>query len=216
MQSPNETLLDVVRHERFAVGTALAVALLAGLNWIQDPDQAQRWLRAMLVLPAIYVGLALWYAFIRRSPRAADDESARRQYFHAVLTLAALAVGIRLITLFGLEIWVRLGDHRADLELERRILGLATAAVFVVVGNALPKILTPLSMLPLPLAERVTSARRIVGTIWIILGIAMAIGFVATPLTLAKMLERGAIIIGLLTILGAVVWMNAGAAEGEP
>jgi hypothetical protein len=210
------SLLDLVRRQRLVVTTVLAVALLAGVNWIQDPAKAWRWLFGMLVLPMVLAGITLWYAWIRRSRRLDDDEPTGRRYFHAALKLAALAVGIRQITLFGLLIWVRIGDHGADLEIERRILGLATAAVFVVFGNALPKILTPLSILPLHLAERVSRARRFVGTIWVILGVCLTIGFVAAPLTLAKALERWSSIAGMLTIVGAIVWMNAGPVRGEP
>ncbi len=157
---------------------ALAVLVLAGMNWIQAPEHALRWLRKALTLPA-------------------------------------LAFGIRQIALLGLEIWVRAGVHSADLEVERRILGLASAAVFIVYGNALPKILTPLSILPLRLAERVTSARRFVGTVWFALGVAMAIAFTAMPFTLAKALEHWSFIAGLTTIAGTIGWMNARPVEGE-
>lgn len=51
--------------------------------------------------------------------------------------------------------------------------------------------------------------------IWVILGVVMTIGFIAMPLTLAEALERWSFIAGLLTLLGAVVWMNAGPARGE-
>ena len=37
-------LLDVVRREWLALVTALALVVLAGANWIQDPQQAPRWL----------------------------------------------------------------------------------------------------------------------------------------------------------------------------
>jgi hypothetical protein len=90
------------------------------------------------------------------------------------------------------------------------------SAVFVACGNALPKILTPLSTLPLHLAERVTSGRRFADTTCFILGLAMAIAFVSLPLGLAKTLGRWAAIGGCLTILGAIIWMNAGPARREP
>jgi hypothetical protein len=217
MMLPDQTLLDVIRRQRLAAGMLVAIVLLAGVNWILSPEQALRWFMAMLSLPLLCLGLSLWYVWKRRSSSAADadDQLAMQRYFHAVLTMIVLAVGIRQIASFGLEIWVRFGDHHADLEFERRILGLATSAMYVIAGNALPKILTPLSMLPLHLAERVTSARRFIGTTLVILGLVLAVAFLLLPLEFAKSLERWTIIGSLLTILGAIVWMNAGPARHE-
>jgi len=215
MDARGDWFFDAIRRERLPVAIVLAVVVLAGVNWIQDPDQARRWIRTMLALPLVFLAMTLWYAWSRRSRGPTDDEAARQRYFHAALTLAVFALGIRQITLGSLEIWVRSGDRGADLEFERRILGLATAVTFVVLGNALPKILTPLSILPLPLAERVSRARRFVGRVWLTLGVAMTIGFVAVPLTLARAVARWSAVTGILTILGAIVWMNFGPERGE-
>jgi hypothetical protein len=214
MASPH-AFVAVLGRQRLAIAAALAVGLLAAVNWIQAPDQALRWLRIMLMLPAIVLAMTLWYAARRRPHRPTGDEPSRERYFRAALTLAVMSVAIRQLTVLGLEIWVRYGDHGADLEPERRILGLATAAVFLVVGNTLPKILTPLSMLPLRLAERVTRARRVVGTIWVGLGMAMTIGYLAMPLAQATLLARGSAVVGIAAILAAIVWMNAGPAGGR-
>lgn len=193
----------------------LVVVLLAGVNWILNPTQATRWRLAMLTLPLLYVGLTLWQTWVLRSrrPTGAGDVLAIRRYFRAALTLVVLAVGIRQVTLLGLEIWVRLSDQRADLETERRVLGLATGVMFIVIGNALPKILTPLSMMPLHLAERVTRARRVIGTTWVILGLIMLWHFLAVPLTWARSFERWSFLAGLVVMLGAIIWMNAGPAR---
>jgi hypothetical protein len=216
--TPTHRTLSNIHHEHgYVVAIVLLVVLLAGVNWIMEPEQALRWLRGMLTLPLLWFGLTFAYVWTRRSRPASDtdDEMAKERYFLSALTLGAVAVGIRQIAVFGLEIWVRLGDHGADLEFERRILGLATSAVFIVIGNALPKILTPLSVLPLPLAERQTSARRFIGATFVILGLALAIAFMVLPLDVAKTIGRWEAIGGLLTVFGAIVWMNAGPARRE-
>jgi Ca2+/Na+ antiporter len=213
---PDQTLSEAARQQRFAVAMLVVVVVLAGVNWILSPAQAQRWLGAMLTLPALCAGLALWYVWVRRSSRSADADNAQaKRYFMSAVTLILLAVGIPQIVQFGLEIWAKTGNPSADLEVERRLLGLAAGVVFVVIGNRLPKILTPLSILPLPLAERVTRARRFIGTVWVILGLAMMAGFLAVPLASARTLARWAAVTGLLTVLGAVVWMNSGAGGRE-
>lgn len=207
--------LDAIRRHALPVATVVAVVLLAGANWVQDPGQALRWLRSMLILPALLLGLTLWYLRIGRSPGSPDDTSARRRYFHSAQTLAVLAVGIPLVTSNALELWVRLGHRGASLDVEHRILGLSSAAVFLVVGNALPKILTPLSILPLALAERVTRARRTAGTILVILGVVMTVAFLAMPVPFATALARWCYIGGVTTVLVAIVWMNVGTAREE-
>jgi hypothetical protein len=161
--------------------------------------------------------MTLWSVWLRRSRAASspEDERAIRRYFVSALTLAAVAVGTWQIVLLGLHVWVRFGSHSADLTFEGRILGLASSATFVVVGNALPKILTPLSLLPLHLADRVTRVRRFVGTSFVVLGLSMAMAFLVLPVASAKAVGRWASLAACLTILGAIVWMNIRRAEGE-
>lgn len=188
----------------------LAVLLLAFGNWILSPEEASRWLRAMLILPALWLMLTLWHwsALKSRRRRGIDDESAVMRYFGSAMSLLFVAVGLKLVVMLGLKMWVEIGGHHGDLDVERRIFGLASSAVFVIVGNALPKILTPLSMLPRELAQRVTTARRFVGTVFVILGLLTALAFLSAPLTFAGALLRWASVAGGLTILGAIVWMN--------
>ena len=130
----------------------ILVVLLAGVNWMVSPERAPRWLLGMLILPLLWLGMTLWYVWLRRSRPASspDDERANRRYFVSALTLAA--VPRDLADRPSASDLGRFGDHGADLTVERRILGLASSAVLVVYGNALPKILTPLSILPLHLA----------------------------------------------------------------
>jgi hypothetical protein len=207
-------LVDFFQRQWLPAAVVLATALLAAVNWMQDPEQARRWLRAMLMPPAALLAVMLWIAWLGRTRRTgAADDPARWRYFEAALMLTALAVGIRPIAALSVEIWVRIGDHAADLDAERRVLGLAAAATFLVIGNAVPKILTPLSILPLPLAERVTRARRFLGTLLVALGVTMAIGYVATPLMLARAFAGWARLAALLALAGAIVWMNLPAPE---
>ena len=169
-----------------------------------------RWFRAIATLPGLWLVLTLWHlsSLKSRRRRGIDDESANMRYFASAMALAFLAIGFRQIVVLGLEIWVETGDQRVNLDVERRILGLASSGVFVIIGNALPKILTPLSMLSREQAELVTVARRFIGKILVILGLATALAFLTAPLTFAATLLRWATGAGSLTILAAIVWMN--------
>ena len=210
MNAAHPSPVRFLLRQRLVIATVLAVIALACVNWLQDPSQAARWLSGMIRLPAVcllFAGWAAWAA--RRRPAAtADDAEARLRYFGAALSLVVIAVGMHQIVKFGLQIWVRFGDHGADIEFERRILGIATAVVYLVLGNTLPKILTPLSILPVDLAHRQTRARRFVGTVLVLLGATLAIAFVGFPLEAARTLERWSIVPAMFALFAAIVWMN--------
>jgi hypothetical protein len=214
MAPSDQSLLTILRQHRFVPAVLLAVMSLPIVNWALRPDRALHWLGAMLFLPGIWLGLTLWHLATLRSRRrrGLDDEAAIARYFGSTMSFVFLAVGLFQIVLFGLQIWVEVADQRIDLDVERRILGLTSSAVFVIVGNALPKILTPLSLLPREQAELVTAARRFAGTVLVILGLAAALAFLTVSLALAMALLRWAMLAGLLTIFGAIVWMNVTAA----
>jgi hypothetical protein len=205
------TLLEDLRRHPFGIAVVGAVAVLAALDWILMPEQAFRWLRGMLFLPALWAGLTLWYRAVLRSRqrRGLDDAPGIRAYFDAALRLLVLAGGLELTVHMGLAAWVRLAG-REDPDIERRVLLLTVSAVFVIFGNALPKILTPLSMLSPEAAARVTAARRFIGLTWVMLGSTMALASLATPLAFAAVVTRWAAVGCILTIPGAIVWMNLG------
>ncbi|MGE0555564.1 MAG: hypothetical protein AB7R55_19190 [Gemmatimonadales bacterium] len=197
--------------------TLVAVAALAAANWLLSPTQALRWLRAGLMLPTLWLGMALWHRATRASlrRRGIDDDAGTAGYFGSAATLLVLAVGSWQIVALGLELHGAIGGQPGDLEMKRRALGLATSGVFVVVGNALPKILTPLSLLPRAHAALVTVARRFVGMTLVLIGLATAVAFLTAEVALATTALRWAAIVALVSIVGAIVWMNL-AAAGQP
>jgi hypothetical protein len=215
MASTGKALLDLLRQQKLVLAVMLTVLLLASVNWMLSPDQALRWFSAMSVLPGLWLAMALWHLWTLRSlrRRSIDDESAVTRYFGSALALIFIAIGLRQTVMFGLEIWLAVGNHPTDLDVERRILGLASCAVFIIIGNALPKILTPLAMLPREQAELVTVARRFIGMAFVFMGSVTAVVYLAMPLELARALLMFATIASVPTILGAVVWMNLAAAR---
>jgi hypothetical protein len=217
MAPPDQSLRTIIRHQWIVPVVLPVVMLLALGNWILRPDEALRWLRAMLMLPGLWLGMMLWqlWTLESRRRRGVVDQSDIVRYFGSTMSFLFLAVGLVQIVLLGLAMWVQVEGHRADLDVAHRILGLAHSAVFIIVGNALPKILTPLSMLPREQAQLVTIARRFSGTTLVILGLLTALAFLSVPLPLARTLLLWAVGAGLLTILGAIVWMNVSAVRRE-
>jgi hypothetical protein len=199
------------RQQRLAFTVVVLVAALAAVNWALHPEEAGRWIRAMFGLPAVWVGLSMWRQWTLRSQarRSVEDDSAVRDYFGTTVALLFLSVGGVRIVQYGLRIWIEFGG-RTDLEIERRILGLAAGAAIVFIGNGLPKILTPLAILPPDQAARVTAARRFIGLVWVLLGSTMILTFLFAPLGLARTLGPWVCGVCILTIPAAVLWMNAG------
>jgi hypothetical protein len=217
MTSADRTGPDETRRVANAVFALLLVVALAGVNWWLGPRHELRWSHPVFLLPLGLALLGVWHWRVRRARPGAsvEDRASITRYFVAALMLVVIAVGIRQVVLLGIQVWIRFGDHAADLEVERRILGIASSAVFIVIGNALPKILTPLAILPLHLAERVTAARRFVGTAFVLVGLAMATAFLWLPLDLARTLTLWMAGGSMATMLGAIIWMNAGPAGHE-
>jgi hypothetical protein len=164
----------------------------------------------MLLLPMFGLALAVWHRSTLKSlrRRGVEDESGVRRYALSALALVTFAIGIRQIAVLGLELWIRLGNRGGDLELEHRILGLASSVIVIVIGNALPKILTPFALLPPGRAALVTVARRFIGNCWVVLGLVMALAFVLAPIGFARTLQAWGMIAGFAVMLGAIVWMN--------
>lgn len=191
------------------------VAVLNGVNWILDPSRAMRWLRYMLELPLAWLVLTVYQRWTLRSRarRGLDDEAAVRRYFDSAFIPLLVLVGGVYIVRSCLIIWTTAGSGNADTA--RRLLGLAASAFIIALGNGIPKIVTPLSMLPPGGAMRQEAARRFVGLVWVLLGLAMAAAAFLAPVELVSVLNRWLIGACLLTVLAAVIWMNAGPLRRE-
>ena len=111
MTATNRALPDSYRPQGFVVVIVTLVLLLAGVNWILSPDRALRWLRGMLLLPAVWLGMTLWYHHVRRSTRDSGDRMGVRRYFLSALVIGVAFPGAIEVARLGLELWFRIGDH---------------------------------------------------------------------------------------------------------
>jgi hypothetical protein len=161
-------------------------------------------------LLGLWLAMAVWHLVMLKSRRrrGIDDDSAVIRYFDSAMALVFIAIGFVQIVKLGIEASIAMGGHAANPDVDGRIVGLAVSAVFIFVGNALPKILTPLSMLSREQAELVTTARRFIGRVFVVFGLVTALAFLMAPVELAAAMLKWATGSCLLTILGAVVWMN--------
>jgi len=205
----------MIRQRRLVSVVVLTVVALALVNWGLQPEHPARWLRAMLMLPAVWLGLSLWHRSALRSlrQRGLEDETAVDRYFDSAIAMSVAAVGLFQVVKLGVQIWVAVGGHHGDLDTERRVVGVAGSAVLIVIGNALPKVLTPLAILPRAQAALVTVARRFVGMTMVLLGLTAALAYLSAELAVARPVLVWAWVVAMVTTLGAIVWMNLSAAR---
>lgn len=197
--------------DRLARLVLLAVIGLAAWNWLLDPSDAGRWARTMFGLPAIWAAISVvrWRVLRVRAPRREEDEAVRR---YADATLQFLTVFIAAI---GLVLGVSLGFEVAgNLDLiegrmfEARVIGLMSGAIFVLLGNGLPKINTPVSMLPDGGAERISRMRRFIGRSWVLVGLIVIVAFAFAPLELAQVARRWGFVASVVAMIGGILWVN--------
>lgn len=200
---------------RFALAMGVALAVFGAWNWALRPDEPIRWLRGMLLVPGAWCALALYRRLVVRSVHDHDgaDRAAVSRYFDSAMALV-VAAGCPILVGYGLGIWTRLVGPIGP-EAGRRILAVSVGVMFVVTGNIVPKILTPLVMLPPGRAGRQQQARRFFGLITVLLGLTLTASAVLAPLDVVFAVRRLAMVVGGLAVLAAIVWMNAAPSQPE-
>jgi len=193
----------------------LALAVLGTWNWVLRPDRAAHWLPGILLVPAVWLGVTLLARLFAGPARALGptEKAAVRRYANAAMVLVLVAGGPMLVR-YALGIWAaRFGS--VDPGVGRRMVAFSLGAMLVVVGNMMPKILTPLFMLPPGRAGRQQEARRFLGLAAVLLGLTIAAAAILAPLDLLAVVGPSALVIGALAWVAAVVWMNVAPSQPE-
>ena len=162
-------------------------AILAGANWFVRPERAAVWAAELVVVG----GLAVVFVSATRS-RSRD--AIRRAIGFAGLMLA-IAPGLKLAGAMGAA------THDA---LAERATMVVLGAFLVVTGNALPKTLTPLSVLRCD-AARAQAFHRFAGWAWVLSGLALSVAWLALPVGTAKVVT----IIVMPACMLTIIWQAA-------
>lgn len=183
-----------------APALVLTAAVLTAWNWYLQPERVVAWGSTAVLLGCMT--LALYFA--RRRP---TNESARG---HAGDTIRSAVVfaGLTMVISLGMKLAFNLGAF-PDGDLSRRAAMVLSGAFLMFIGNAMPKMLTPLSALRCD-AARVQAFQRIGGWTWVLTGLGIAFVWLALPVDLAKPVSVGLILCGMLVIVGQIVrlrWM---------
>ena len=187
----------------------LLVVALSGANWMLAPETGIRSIRGAVMLTTLWGGLRMWqWMRLRSMVRAGVTErNAVKAYGDRAIVWMVGTLGGYMIVGDSLQLWIALGGA-VDPDLRRRFLGLTASAVLFVLGNGLPKILTPLCMLPPGGAARIQTARRNLGLVLVALSVVMAGAFIFGTLEWAIHVRRWSAITSVLALLVAIVWMN--------
>ena len=139
--------------------------LLVAENWYLRPQSAGSWFVVLLVLIAMTLALVL----VSRRPKV---EATRRDAGRSVRR-GIVTAGLILVISLGAKLGVALGAvHSSDIALRATM---AIMGVFLaVIGNAIPKTITPLAALQCDPAK-VQAVQRLAGWIWVLAGLAVAI-----------------------------------------
>jgi hypothetical protein len=172
--------------------------LLLAENWYLRPQSAGPWFVVLLVL----IGMTLALVLVSREPkeeatRRVAGGSVRRGIVTAGLILA-ISLGAKLAAALGA---VHSGDfaHRATMAI--------AGAFLAVIGNAIPKTLTPLAAQHSDPAK-VQAVKRLAGWIWALAGLAVAIAWLTLPIYLAEVMSFLLLPSAILVTVGQAVWLR--------
>lgn len=177
----------------------LLLAVLAGAgNWYLRPDRAVAWAVGMFSVPVLWGVATLVIRYISRSTNGA----ARRQASGAIRRGIVFA-GLIILTSLSLTLATSLGVI-GDSDMSQRVTMIILAAFFVFTGNAMPKMLTPLSAMQCD-GARTQAFQRLAGWTWVLMGLAFALVWIVLPVDLAQPVSLLTMLVGMLTFVVQVV-----------
>ena len=179
------------------IGAVLVLggAGLAAWNWVLRPDRAFAWGSALALFGCMAAALALTW-------RRPADDSAGSRAAGSIQSGIVFAGLIMLASLVGALATARGALHDADFA--RRASMVVVGMFFAATGNAMPKMLTPLSRMRCDPA-RVQAFQRLSGWIWVLAGLGYALAWVVLPLPLADSVSLAVIVSAMLLIIWQLV-----------
>jgi hypothetical protein len=169
--------------------------LLVAANWYLRPERAGAWAITALFLGAMTAALVF-------ASRHTDRESARGRAGELIRSAVILA-GLSMVVALGAKLASFLGVLQGA-ELSQRTSMVVLGLIIVFAGNAVPKMLTPISSLRCDPA-RAQALRRITGWTWVLSGLAYAIAWMVLPVAQAEpvsmLLLMGGVLINAAVLL---------------
>lgn len=180
---------------RFVAPALLALgALLAAWNWRLQPDRAAAWIAALVTIGVMAIALA----FASRGYANSAVRQAGRE-----ITRAVGFAGLILVLGLASKLAANLGAP-SDGVFSRRLSMAVIGLFFMAMGNAFPKMLTPLASLRCSPAK-VQAFQRFTGWVWVMTGLGYALAWLVLPIDLANPIAMALMLAGMLTVATQVV-----------
>jgi uncharacterized membrane protein len=151
-------------------------AVLAAANWYLEPERIRSWTVALLGLAAL--ALVLWVGLRRASASAAPRQAA--DAIRSGIIFAALILAVSL----SVDLAQTLGAI-GDRDVSQRLTMVIVGVFFMFTGNAMPKMLTPLSVLQCD-GAKTQAFQRFTGWTFVLAGLAFAAAWLVLPSDIAK------------------------------
>jgi hypothetical protein len=151
-------------------------AVLAAANWYLEPERIRNWRAALLVLACmgLMLRVGLRHASTEAAPRRAAD-AIRGSIIFAALMMA-VSLSVKLLQAVG-----AVGDS----DLSQRLTMVIMGVFFMFTGNAMPKMLTPLSEMHCN-GAKTQAFQRFAGWTFVLCGMSFAITWLVLPSDIAK------------------------------
>lgn len=200
------------RHLSYHLAPVLVLltALAAAGNWYLRPDRATAWAIGMLTLPVLWVVASLLLRTQRR--RAGKDlpDNAAHERRSQGIRLGMTVAGTIMLTSLGAQGLGTLGVT-SDPDLSRRSTMIVMGALLMFMGNAMPKMLTPLSVLQCD-GSRTQAFQRLAGWTWVGVGLGWCLAWIALPVHLARPVSVAMMVAGTgpVVVQGIRLWRSKG------
>jgi hypothetical protein len=186
----------------------LGVLLAAG-NWLVEPARAVSSAAAM----TLFAGLAVVWGCSTLFFRQWMDEDARRNAGDSIRHAVAFG-GLIMVCSLAVKLATALGAV-ANPDLAGRMSNVTVGLLLAYLGNGLPKMLTPLSVLQCD-GTRVQAFQRFAGRTWVLTGIAFATVWLLLPLDLARPLSLVLLACGMVDIVAQIVRLRRAVVRCRP
>jgi hypothetical protein len=173
---------------------ALGIVLAAG-NWYLEPARIRSWRAALLVLAVMAVLLLVTQR--RVSAAAAARQTA--DSIRGAIVFAALMMVVSLSVKLGQALGLA-----GDSDLSQRLAMVIMGVFLMFTGNAMPKMLTPLSVMQCN-GAKTQMFQRFAGWTFVLAGLAFAVAWLTLPSDIAKPVSVTLIVSAGLAVMAQAV-----------
>jgi hypothetical protein len=182
-------------YNKLAPALMALVVLLGAANWYRAPEVGAAWALGMFFLPAAWILLYM----LKQIGRPENEASGAALQIYSAMTAAGLLLAVSMGLVLAEQLW-GLGDHVRD-----RVMGVAMGGVLMVMGNYVPKRLTPITESRCD-PVRAQALQRFVGWSFVLGGIVYVLAWLVLPIGVAGTVAMSACALSVIVVALRVFW----------